>query len=192
MDKIIIPEVSKDGDSRDSSLIVYTITVAISIALFVLVMTIDKKNIYSFALNILSAIILSISIIKTFLAIEYLVDITSFGHNQDKKERVRKYKKVLNHYNWSIILIISSIVLILLNYTVKYLVDFINTNYKINLNYFDSFNKCKFIIDILICIIAFLINCCVTKKWFKDIRFLNKPDTEFLDKEKNNNNTISE
>ena len=179
MNKIIIPKVGKDGDSRDSSLIVYTITVAISIALFVLVMTIRKEDIYSVGLNVLSAIILFVSILFTFLAIEYLVDITSFGHNDLEKERGDKYKKVLMYYNWSIILIIISIIAITLNYTVRYLLDLINNDCKKDLNFFEFLNKCKLIIIILCFVIAFLVGFFVTKKWFKDIRYLK--NAKFVD-----------
>jgi len=117
--QVSVPPIPSDGDSRDSSLIVYTITVTISIALFVLTLTISETNIYFQILNFISTAILAISTILTFLAIEYLVDITSFGKSESNQRdgiRKSKYLMVLRYYNLSVILIITAILLILVNY----------------------------------------------------------------------------
>jgi hypothetical protein len=168
---LILPN-SKDGDSRDSSLVVYTITVAIAISLFIFVFTVDRKLLWSVLLSILSAALYLASSIKTFTAIELLVDITSFQkNNSGDEERFKKYKRVLLNYNYSIILIIGSTILLFVNIIFKYVIAF-------NLPYFSCLkNDCvslRPIINLLLLCISLIATYPLITKWRKDIKYVNR------------------
>lgn len=156
---VIIPPVSKDEDSKDSSLIVYTITVAIAIALFVLTLTIPKEKFYWEWLNIVSAALLVSSSILTFISIEYLVDITSFGQSESNKRenvRGRKYLNVLRLYNFSVILIVTSLMALLVNYFMKL-----------------AFDKNIWAGDYCILLVVFCVTWYYsTRKWWSDLYYL--------------------
>jgi hypothetical protein len=166
--KVILPPIPNDGDSRDSSLIVYTITVTIAIALFALTLTIPDSNIYCKGLNLISTIFLSMSTILTFIAIEYLIDITSFANsenNQKPNVRGKKYLIVLRFYNVSVIFIITAILLILSNYILALAFE---NNYYIE-NYY-----IKFSLSMLLFVIWIL----STRKWWSDLFYLSKADAQ--------------
>jgi hypothetical protein len=170
---LILPSAT-DGDSRDSSLIVYTITVTISVSLFIFAFTVDRKLLWSVFLSFLAATFFLIATIRTLIAIELLVDITSFKkNNSGDEERFGKYKKVLLHYNWSVIFLIGASILLFVNLAFRYLND-------LKLSFFSCLNNTcisiRPIIDLLIGCLSVIISYTVVTKWKKDIRYVKKAD----------------
>jgi hypothetical protein len=163
---------SNDGDSRDSSLVVYTITVAIAISLFIFVFSVDRKLLWSVTLSIVSATFYLIAAIKTLIAIELLVDITSFKeNNNDDEERFVKYKRVLLNYNWSVLFIISSTILLFANLVFQYIVD-------LKLSFFLCLkNECSSLglaIDALLICLSVIVSYPSVTKWRKDIIYVRR------------------
>lgn len=156
--------IGDDQDSRDSSLIVYTITVAIAVALFVLTLTLPREFLWSRGLNIFCAILFLSSTILTFYSIELMVDITSFLQSNTINERKRKYKKVLIYYNASIVLIIGAMIALSLNFLFKYLEH-------LTLKHMFSTIKSRihFVIIGLVIVYTFVWTWLLTRKWQKDV-----------------------
>jgi len=159
---LVIPN-AQDGDSRDSSLVVYTITAAIAISLFICVFTVARELIFSVWLSFLSAGLYLVAAVKTFQAIEYLVDITSFKeNNKDDQERFRKYKRVLLLYNRSVILIIGSTILLFFNLLLKYLLKLMKSDDE------------TIWLDLLLLVVSWVMTNWSVKKWKKDIGYVGK------------------